>query len=119
MQIDKSKYISQASSLASFCAEKDHKYNHAFDKMVKEYGIDYALSKLEEKLYRMKQLKNLDILDYSESFLDSVRDLWGYSLLTILWLEAEEARKEEDNRRQLHRHLLNMKEVKNNGKGEV
>lgn len=106
--MDKTKYTKKAEELASFCAEKDHKYNQAFKVMVDEYGIDYALSKLEEKLYRMKQLKNLEILDHSESFLDSVKDLWGYSLLTILYLAEEEDRKEEAEKKELHRYLKEL-----------
>lgn len=104
-QMNKTKYDKMAEELASYCAEKDHKYNHAFAKMMNEYGIDYALSKLEEKLYRMKQLKNLEILDHSESFQESCKDLWCYSLLTILYLAEEEEKKDKETRRNLHSYL--------------
>lgn len=103
--MDKTRYTEKAKELSDFCAEKDHKYNHAFNVLIDEYGIDYALSKLEEKLYRMKQLKNLEILDHSESFLDSVKDLFGYSLLTILYLSSEEEKKETEKKKQIYRRI--------------
>lgn len=104
--MDNTRYIQQATKLAEFCATKDYKYNRAFDAMMDEYGLDYALSKLEEKLYRMKQLKQLEILDKSESFLDSVKDLWGYSLLLILYLTNEEAEKDKAQKKEIHRQLM-------------
>ena len=65
-------------------------YGHAFFNMLNEYGIDYALSKMEEKLFRLKQLKKLNKMNHSESFKDSVKDLQGYALLTLLYIEASE-----------------------------
>ena len=73
--------------MAEFVEEKDTLYGHALFNMLDEYGMDYALSKLTEKLFRLKQLKKLGREDHSESFIDSLKDIWGYSFLTILYLE--------------------------------
>lgn len=83
-------YVGTATELAKFVEEKDTMYGNAVFNMINEYGIDYALSKMEEKLYRLKQLKRLNKMDHSESFKDSVKDLIGYSLLTLLYIEASE-----------------------------
>ena len=80
-------YKKTAIEMAEFVEEKDTLYGHALFNMLDEYGMDYALSKLTEKLFRLKQLKKLGREDHSESFIDSLKDIWGYSFLTILYLE--------------------------------
>ena len=45
---------------------------------------------MEEKLFRLKQLKKINKMNHSESFKDSVKDLQGYALLTLLYIEASE-----------------------------
>lgn len=86
----KAKYVETATELAKFVEEKDTMYGNAAFNMINEYGMDYALSKMEEKLYRLKQLKRLNKMNHSESFKDSVKDLMGYALLTILYIEGSE-----------------------------
>ena len=89
-EFNKVKYVETCTELCEFVKEKDTMYGHAFFNMLNEYGIDYALSKMEEKLFRLKQLKKLNKMNHSESFKDSVKDLQGYALLTLLYIEASE-----------------------------
>lgn len=89
-EFNKVKYVETCTELGEFVKEKDTMYGHAFFNMLNEYGIDYALSKMEEKLFRLKQLKKLNKMNHSESFKDSVKDLQGYALLTLLYIEASE-----------------------------
>lgn len=100
-EFEKIDYVRTSTELGEFVAEKDTMYGHAFFNMVNEYGIDYALSKMEEKLFRLKQLKKLGKMNHSESFKDSVKDLQGYALLTLLYIqaceEAEEKKKTQVN----------------------
>lgn len=87
-------YVKTAIEMAKFVEEKDTLYNHALFNMMDEYGMNYALSKITEKLFRLKQLKKLGKEDHSESFLDSLKDLWGYAFLTILYLEQVQNQEE-------------------------
>ena len=89
-EFNKVKYVETCTELGEFVKEKDTMYGHAFFNMLNEYEIDYALSKMEEKLFRLKQLKKLNKMNHSESFKDSVKDLQGYALLTLLYIEASE-----------------------------
>ena len=107
-EFSKVDYVGTATELAKFVKEKDTMYGHAVFNMINEYGIDYALSKMEEKLFRLKQLKRLNKMDHSESFKDSVKDLIGYSLLTLLYMEASESY-EENNKTVYHENTMNCK----------
>ena len=89
-EFNKVKYVETCTELGEFVKEKDTMYGHAFFNMLNEYGIDYALSKMEEKLFRLKQLKKLNKMNHSDSIKDSVKDLQGYALLTLLYIEASE-----------------------------
>lgn len=93
-EFKKADYVGTCTELGEFVKEKDTMYGHAFFNMLNEYGIDYALSKMEEKLFRLKQLKKLNKMDHNESFKDSVKDLQGYALLTLLYMEVSEAYEE-------------------------
>lgn len=90
-------YVKVATEMAKFVEEKDSLYGNALFNMVDEYGMDYALSKITEKLFRLKQLKKLGKEDHSESFLDSLKDLWGYAFLTILYLEQVQKQEESND----------------------
>lgn len=100
-EFDKVKYVETCTELGEFVKEKDTMYGHAFFNMLNEYGIDYALSKMEEKLFRLKQLKRLGKMNHSESFKDSVKDLQGYALLTLLYIEANE--EYDENRKTINK----------------
>ena len=98
-------YVKTAVEMAKFVEEKDTLYGNALFNMIDEYGMNYSLSKITEKLFRLKQLKKLGKEDHSESFLDSLKDLWGYSFLTILYLDQiqnQEEKNEEINEESLY-----------------
>lgn len=80
-------YVKTAIEMAKFVEEKDTLYGNAVFNMLDEFGMMYVLPKMKEKLFRLIQLKKLGKEDHSESFLDSLKDLWGYAFLTILYLE--------------------------------
>lgn len=80
-------YVKTAIEMAKFVEEKDTLYGNAVFNMIDEFGMMYVLPKMKEKLFRLMQLKKLGKEDHSESFLDSLKDLWGYAFLTILYLE--------------------------------
>lgn len=90
-------YVKVATEMAKFVEEKDTLYGNALFNMLDEYGMNYALSKITEKLFRLKQLKKLGKEDHSESFLDSLKDLWGYAFLTILYLEQVQKQEESND----------------------
>lgn len=71
-----------ANEVGELVEEKNLHYDRAFDKMVDEYGHTYYLSKLEEKLSRIKYLARKDVV-HEESIEDSLKDLIGYALLTL------------------------------------
>lgn len=106
-------YVKVATEMAKFVEEKDTLYGNALFNMLDEYGMNYALSKITEKLFRLKQLKKLGKEDHSESFLDSLKDIWGYSFLTIIYLEQiqnQEDSNVELDKESVYDKLTNLKE---------
>ena len=79
--------------------KKNEAYGDSFGKTFRELGVISAITRIYDKFNRILALtrgaKN-DIID--ESLKDSLLDLSGYAILTILELEIEEnAQKENKN----------------------
>ena len=69
---------------------KNADYGDSFAKLFKEYGITYSIIHLEEKLNRIKSLqKKLNDVD-GETYIDSLKDLVNYGILTLIELQTKE-----------------------------
>lgn len=65
---------------------KNSDYGDSFSQLYAEYGINYAMGHLKEKLYRLNSItKNPeDIRVKNESVCDTLLDLANYALLTYI-----------------------------------
>ena len=71
-----------AKSIAKLVAVKDKNYNGAYDIAVDRFGDSYFVSKLFEKYSRLEHMVLNNVKD-SESIEDTLKDIIGYSLLTL------------------------------------
>ena len=71
-----------AKDIALLVAVKDKNYNGAYDIAVDRFGDSYFVSKLFEKYSRLEHMVLHDVKD-SESIEDTLKDIIGYSLLTL------------------------------------
>lgn len=67
--------------------KKNADYGDSFSRIFKKRGMSYALDHLEEKVYRIEalQAKDNDVKD--ETYVDSLKDLANYAILTLIELE--------------------------------
>lgn len=67
-------------------SDKNADYGDSFHKTFEEYGMTSVLIRLSDKLNRLKALQEKDA-QVDESIRDTLMDLAGYCLLTILEIE--------------------------------
>lgn len=70
--------------LNALYARKNADYGDSFGKSFKEYGLTMACIRLEDKLNRIKALRNKDAQVADESITDTLMDLANYSIMTLV-----------------------------------
>lgn len=70
--------------LNALYARKNADYGDSFGKSFKEYGLTMACIRLEDKLNRIKALRNKDAQVTDESIIDTLMDLANYSIMTLV-----------------------------------
>lgn len=84
------KHMGICKKLNALYEAKNHDYGDSFGKSYKEYGLNMACIRLEDKLNRLKSInfnKTTKVAD--ESLIDTLMDLANYSIMTVLELELE------------------------------
>lgn len=86
-------------ALLDLMAKKNHDYDNAFNKGCDELGINYALSRLYDKLNRLNAYikgsfnpNNKGKFKYAvkdEGILDTIKDLANYCTMTIAWINEQ------------------------------
>lgn len=71
-----------ADDLVQLLTKKNADYGNSFHEQYREYGLTSALIRLEDKLRRLKNLRNNENL-VGESIEDSLKDLACYGMLTL------------------------------------
>lgn len=71
---------------------KNADYGDSFSDSFKEYGITAALVRMQDKWNRIKQLTKQEEKVRGEGIKDSLLDLAGYAIMTIMELEGMENR---------------------------
>lgn len=69
---------------------KNADYGDSFTRLFKEYGITYSIIHLEEKLNRIKSLQKKSNDVDGETYVDSLKDLVNYGILTLIELQNKE-----------------------------
>ena len=69
--------------------EKNKMYGDSFFKTLEEYGDSLICVRLEDKLNRLKQiiLKGMSDKESDERLVDTLTDIAGYSILSLVYLE--------------------------------
>lgn len=82
--------VNKTNELQQTLIKKNTDYGDAFAKRFQKHGILSAFIRMEDKWLRLENLianKNNNLVD--ESIEDTVKDLIGYGLLTLIELEKE------------------------------
>lgn len=83
-----------ADDIVTLLAKKNHDYGDSFSKQYQEYGMTSALIRFDDKLSRLKSLtihgNEQQVKD--ESIKDTVKDIVGYGILTLMELEKGEGK---------------------------
>ena len=66
---------------------KNHDYGNSFEKSCDEYGITAALVRIEDKLNRLKSLRDKDPKVTNESIKDTLIDMANYCIMTRMWVD--------------------------------
>ena len=70
--------------LETLLIRKNKDYNNSFDKTVNEYGYVVIAIRLEDKINRLKNLKNNKNQVTNESLKDTLLDIAGYCVLALI-----------------------------------
>lgn len=89
----------QAERIEAVCDEvrdllirKNHDYGDSFSKQFAKYGVLSGLIRMDDKMARLDTLVNGKQAQVAESLEDSVADLAGYALLTLVELRKGASR---------------------------
>ena len=88
---DEEMYGSLLDKLFMTYKSKNADYGSAFAEMFDELGIDYAYGKLREKMNRIKVLRNKPNMVENEGLEDSLIDMAGYAILTLVELKKRKS----------------------------
>lgn len=70
--------------------KKNHDYGNSFDKSIDELGIVAAVTRMSDKIERLKSLVKKESEVKDESFLDTVMDLANYAVMTAMYIKKHE-----------------------------
>ena len=80
-------YISKiALEVAELVNKKNHDYGKSFDKSVDKYGAAAYFLRIADKISRAETLSNKDALVLDEKIEDTLKDIIGYTLIYINYL---------------------------------
>lgn len=72
---------------------KNKDYSDSFSKQYEKYGILSGLIRIDDKVSRLNNLVGGHKAEVSESIEDSMRDLAGYAILTLIEMTKEKEKK--------------------------
>jgi hypothetical protein len=94
--IDEHHTDTQAERIESICNEvrdllirKNHDYGDSFSKQFAKYGVMSGMIRMDDKMRRLETLIGGEEAQVAESIEDSVADLAGYALLTLVELRKQ------------------------------
>lgn len=74
------------SDIVDLLVRKNANYGNSFDRQMDEYGMIAAVIRLDDKMSRLRALTKGEPDKVGESLDDTLRDIVGYTLLTLNWL---------------------------------
>lgn len=86
-QLKEHKFKSICEGLLETYKKKNADYGDSFSKLFKKRGMSYPLIHFEEKLNRIEALQAKDNDVKGETYIDSLKDLANYAILTLVEIE--------------------------------
>lgn len=83
------------SDIVDLLVRKNANYGNSFDRQMDEYGMIAAVIRLDDKMSRLRALTKGEQDKVGESVDDTLRDIVGYTLLTLNWI-ANQLEEEAD-----------------------
>lgn len=77
------------SEIVDLLVRKNANYGNSFDRQMDEYGMLAAVIRLDDKMSRLRALTKGEPDKVGESVDDTLRDIVGYTLLTLNWLVSQ------------------------------
>lgn len=74
------------SDIVNLLVRKNANYGNSFDRQMDEYGMLASVIRLDDKMSRLRSLTKGEPDKVGESVDDTLRDIVGYTLLTLNWL---------------------------------
>lgn len=71
--------------------KKNHDYGDSFTKLCNEFGLISPITRLSDKLERLKTLAKQTREVEDESVEDTLLDLANYAVMTLVWLKNEKS----------------------------
>lgn len=89
------KITNVTTDLSDTLIAKNHDYGNSFGDLVKEYGNIAMLIPLNNKIHRLDTLIKSDNQVKDESIEDTLRDLAGYAILSLIEMNDQKALAEQ------------------------
>lgn len=86
-QLKEHKFKSICEGLLETYKKKNADYGDSFAKLFKKRGMSYPLIHFEEKINRIDALHSKENQVDGETYVDSLKDLANYAILTLIELE--------------------------------
>lgn len=87
------RHMAICKDLSNLYARKNADYGDSFARSYTEYGLAMPCIRLDDKLSRLKSLRNRPAQVHDESLRDTLMDLANYAIMTIVELDL---RKEQE-----------------------
>lgn len=87
-QIKEQKFKKICENLLDTYKKKNADYGDSFAKLFKKRGMSYPLIHFEEKINRIEALQEKGNEVDGETYVDSLKDLANYAILTLIELEV-------------------------------
>ena len=95
LNFEDNKFKKYTDDLANVLQQKNRAYGNSFDKEIDEWGLSSLCIRISDKYSRLKNLvKNPNIDMGDESLYDTIKDLAGYAILGLNYLDSK---KEDSN----------------------
>lgn len=93
MKSDKELHREILEQIHDIYVKKNADYGNSFSEQFETYGLLSALIRLDDKMRRLKQLSRNEAQVKNESIEDTLIDLAGYCVLTLMELMKQKASK--------------------------
>lgn len=87
-QIKEHKFKTICEDMLKTYISKNEDYGDSFSILFKKYGMTYPIIHLQEKINRIEALQNKENKVKGETYIDSLKDLANYAILTLIEIDS-------------------------------